>query len=383
MSSSARVQTSAGSQSLLGLVGSKEPRRLSNGWTSKRVTAASQQLPTARWFRHKFPRSGQRMAVYLAVSLVSALAVLMLSRTGSGVPPMEVVDGVYQPVEQLSCTDSFWLPDNGCGIEGEKCQPFSENVLAFRCPANCVAAAKKKTTKSAASSSKERPHYVGPEAITDGRPLVVGAGPYFRADSHICAAAVYSELLKDAEGGCGIATTSGMTSMFPAGSPEYGVTPVPLRTYFPMAYRFKYDSGIACGRPQDESDISSGRARVVAPLLAAASYTALVLFFANSAATRLLSAVAAGFLATRIALTGPDVSALPAHFRTAAKSGHFLPAMGAFLVALAFAAIVLRLSTWRSPQRLTTTYDKTALWLGAFWLGLLSLYLFPGCRPLF
>ncbi|KAK8045153.1 hypothetical protein PG993_005177 [Apiospora rasikravindrae] len=377
MSSGSRVQTLAGSQSPSSLVGLKESRKLSNGWTPKPAAVNSQQLPTARWFRQTFPRSEQRSAVYLVVSLLCALTVLMLSSTGSGVPPMEVADGVYQPVVQLSCTDSFWLPDNGCGIEGEKCQPFSENVLAFRCPANCVTAAKKKKTKSAASSSKERPHYVGPEVITDGRPLVVGAGPYFRADSHICAAAVYSELLKDSEGGCGIATTSGMTSMFPAGSPEHGVTPVPLRTYFPMAYRFKYDSGIACGRPQDESGISSGSARAVAPLLTAAAYTALVFLFANSAATKLLSAEAAGFVATRIALTGPDVSALPAHFRTAAKSSQFLPATGAFLVALACTAILLRLTTRRSLQRLTTTYDETTLWLGAFWLGLLSLCIFP------
>ncbi|KAK8069569.1 LCCL domain protein [Apiospora phragmitis] len=373
MSSSTRCRPRADLQSESSQQASKGPRKLSNGWAPKPAAATSQQLPPARWFRQKLPCTGQRMTLYLVVSLLSALAVLMLSSTGSGVPPMEVKDGVYQPVEQLSCTDSFWLPDNGCGVEGKKCQPFSENVLAFRCPSGCVAAAKKRTG-SVASSSKERPHYVGPEAITDGRPLVVGAGPYFRADSHICAAAVYSEILDDAKGGCGIATTSGMTSMFPAGSPEHGVTPVPLRTYFPMAFRFKYDSGFVCGRPQDQSDSSQ---LVAAPLLTAAAYSALVFLFDSSTTLPVLSAVAGGFLATRMVMSGPDVSALPAHFRTAAKSGHFLPATGAFLVALACTVIVTRLSARRSPQRLATTYDRAALWLGAFWLGLLSLYLFP------
>lgn len=315
--------------------------------------------------------------MYLGASLLYSLAVLVLSSTGSGVPPMEVADGVYQPVEQLSCTDSFWLPDNGCGIEGEKCQPFSNNKLAFRCPAHCVAAAKQRIkSATVGASTKERPHFVGPETITDGRPLVVGAGPYFRADSHICAAAVYSGLLEDAQGGCGVAETSGMTSMFPAGSYMYGITPVPLRTYFPMAFRFKYDSGAACGNDQNSS-APSDRRQWVMPLLAAAAYTALVCLFTSSTVVPALSAASSGFLVTRTAMSGPDVSALPAHFRTAAKSGHFLSAAGAFLVALACVSLIARLSARRSPPRSAATYDRAALWLGAFWLGLLSMYLFP------
>ncbi|KAK6851089.1 LCCL domain-containing protein [Apiospora arundinis] len=362
------------SSTITGHEGSKESRHnSSNGWTPKPILAV-QQLPSARWFRQKLPRSGQRIAVYLTVSLACTFAVLMLSSTGSGVPPMEVKDGVYQPVEQLSCTDSFWLPDGGCGIDGEKCYPFSNHALAFRCPANCVAAAKKKLPGS--SSSKEKPHYVGPEAITDGRPLVVGAGPYFRADSHICAAAVYSGILEDAEGGCAVATTSGMTSMFPAGSPDYGITPVPLRTYFPMAFRFNYDSGVACGGRQDPSS-SSDSSRWVVPLLVAAAYTALVSLFAGSTMVQALSTAAAGFLVTRVAMGGPDVSALPAHFRTAAKSGHLLPATGAFIAALVCTALVIRLTARRSPQRHGTTYDRAILSFGAFWLGLMSMYMFP------
>ncbi|KAK7931717.1 LCCL domain-containing protein [Apiospora marii] len=368
MSSTARLQASASS---------KEPKHASQRWNGKPTAAVAQPLPSARWFRQKLPRSGPRTAVYLGVSLLCSLAVLILSSTGSGVPPMEVADGVYQPVEQLSCTDSFWLPDNGCGIEGEKCQPFSDNKLAFRCPAHCVAAAKQSIRSAATGgSTKEKPHYVGPETITDGRPLVVGAGPYFRADSHICAAAVYSGLLEDAQGGCGVAETSGMTSMFPEGSYLYGVAPVPLRTYFPMAFRFKYDSGVACGNDQS-SAAPSDRRMWVMPLLVAAAYTALVFLFSSSTAVPALSAAAAGFLVTRTAMSGPDVSALPAHFRTAAKSGHFLPAAGAFLVALACVSLLVRLSARRSPPRFAATYDGAALWLGAFWLGLLSLYLFP------
>lgn len=315
--------------------------------------------------------------MYLGVSLLCSLAVLVLSSTGSGVPPMEVADGVYQPVEQLSCTDSFWLPDNGCGVEGEKCQPFSNNKLAFRCPAHCVTAAKQNIKSAAAGSSiKEKPHYVGPETITDGRPLVVGAGPYFRADSHICAAAVYSGLLEDGQGGCGVAETSGMTSMFPAGSYLYGIAPVPFRTYFPMAFRFKYDSGVACENGPS-SAAPSDRRQWAMPLLAAAVYTAMVHLFASSTAVPALSATAAGFLVARTAMSGPDVSALPAHFRTAAKSGHFLPAAGAFMVALACVSLIVRSSARRSPPRFAATYERAALWLGAFWLGLLSLHLFP------
>ncbi|KAK8116278.1 hypothetical protein PG984_012780 [Apiospora sp. TS-2023a] len=355
---------------------SKEPNHVSQRWAGKPTAAVAQPLPSARWFRQKLPRSGPRIAVYLGVSLLCSLAVLILSSTGSGVPPMEVADGVYQPVEQLSCTDSFWLPDNGCGIEGEKCQPFSDNKLAFRCPAHCVAAAKRKIQSAAAgSSTKEKPHFVGPEAITDGRPLVVGAGPYFRADSHICAAAVYSGLLEDSQGGCGVAETSGMTSMFLEGSYLYGIAPVPLRTYFPMAFRFKYDSGVVCGNGQSMD--TPDRGRWVMPLLTAAAYSVLAFLFAGSTAVPALSTAAAGFLVTRTAMSGPDVSALPAHFRTAAKSGHFLPAVGAFLVALACTSLIVRLSTRRSPPRFAATYDRVAIWLGAFWLGSLFMYLFP------
>jgi hypothetical protein len=91
----------------------------------------------------------------------------------------------YQtPIDNfVDCTSTFWLKDNGCGLDGQLCKPFNTtNPLEFRCPARCT------------SVILANQRAVGAQEITYV-PLVVGGGDAeqtYRGDSWICVAAIQS-----------------------------------------------------------------------------------------------------------------------------------------------------------------------------------------------
>lgn len=307
-------------------------------------------MPPARWLHRQLPRRRQRALLLVVLGLAWGLAVLVLS--DAGMPPVEV-DGVYKPVRQLSCTDSFW-PADVCGLEGEKCLPSQfDEVLPIACPAHCG------KTKAA------RPHLVGAAEVV-GQPLVIG-GPYYRADSHICASAVHYGLVDDARGGCGLARTGAMTNSFQA-SRMHGIASVAVATYFPMAFRFRPDSAFACAPPRDR--------RWLLPYLSAA-FAAAVLLFSVSAAVPLLTAVAVGFVHARLTLRHPETASVPVHLWTATGSAAPLSALGALAVAALCAGVVYKRSQGPTLPQATASLDRAALWLGAFWLGLLSFSVLP------
>ena len=83
----------------------------------------------------------------------------------------------------VDCTDSFWLPHDGCGIDGQRCAPFvSEKPVQFRCPASC------------SSTPLANIRAVGAEEVVY-KPLVVGGGDAertYRGDSWVCVAATHA-----------------------------------------------------------------------------------------------------------------------------------------------------------------------------------------------
>ena len=85
----------------------------------------------------------------------------------------------------ISCTSTYWLPDNGCGLDGTACAPFNDSSLDFRCPAQC------------STVILENPRTVGNEQVSFV-PLIVGGGDAngtYRGDSFICASAVQAFVL--------------------------------------------------------------------------------------------------------------------------------------------------------------------------------------------
>lgn len=156
-------------------------------------------------------------------------------------PPVKpVASSEWLSTRRLSCTDTFWNPEE-CGLDGAECEPFSNRLVAFQCPSDCVRE----------GVVRGKPHRVGGQE-TVGRPLVIG-GPIYRGDSYICPSAVHAGVVADATGGCGVAKLTGMTNSFPS-SEIYDVESIDVQTYFPMSFRFTLESEeMACPEAKDAS----------------------------------------------------------------------------------------------------------------------------------
>ena len=82
----------------------------------------------------------------------------------------------------IGCTATYWAANNGCGLNGESCEPFTNSTFDFRCPAACT------------SVVLENYRTVGDTQVIY-EPLIVGGGDAnhtYRGDTFICAAAIQS-----------------------------------------------------------------------------------------------------------------------------------------------------------------------------------------------
>ncbi|KAJ7932542.1 hypothetical protein B0H13DRAFT_2227707 [Mycena leptocephala] len=128
----------------------------------------------------------------------------------------------------IGCTSTYWLAENGCGLDGQSCAPFNDSSLDFRCPAQC-----------------EGVILANPRAVGDEKtafiPLIVGGGDAnrtYRGDSFICAAAIQSGLVSNSKGGCGTLDLIGnFTDFLPTSG--HGLSSIGFPTVFPLAFRFR------------------------------------------------------------------------------------------------------------------------------------------------
>lgn len=135
------------------------------------------------------------------------------------------------------CADGLWKLtllirqfDNGCGVNGNDCRPFSSSTTAFRCPANCR------------DTILTEPHIVGNQTL-NYQGLVIG-GPklhssdpaVYRADSFICQAAIHSGVISN-DGGCGVVKLEGAAHSFPAVD-QHGIKSIAFPSTFPKAFSF-------------------------------------------------------------------------------------------------------------------------------------------------
>ena len=84
----------------------------------------------------------------------------------------------------IGCTSTYWLANNGCGLDGDNCGPFDNSSFDFRCPAQC------------AGVILQNPRTVGDEQVVF-KPLIVGGGDAvgtYGGDTFICAAAVQASV---------------------------------------------------------------------------------------------------------------------------------------------------------------------------------------------
>ncbi|TFK56958.1 LCCL domain-containing protein [Heliocybe sulcata] len=127
----------------------------------------------------------------------------------------------------VDCTSTYWLANDGCGLDGEACGPFDNSTFDFRCPSQCD------------SVILQNPRTVGDEQVVY-EPLIVGGGDSngtYRGDSFICAAAVQAGMFRDSAGGCATLELIGnFTDFLP--TTAHGLSSIGFPSVFPLSFRF-------------------------------------------------------------------------------------------------------------------------------------------------
>ncbi|KAL6302145.1 hypothetical protein BKA93DRAFT_900915 [Sparassis latifolia] len=156
--------------------------------------------------------------LFIILTIGYIIAVAFISRAQSFLTPADSF---------VSCTATYWSANNGCGLDGQDCMPFSNSSFNFRCPAQC------------SSVVLENPRTVG-DVKVDYIPLIVGGGDVnetYRGDTFICAAAIQSGLINDSKGGCGsLQLVGNYTDYLPFAA--RGLSSIGFPTTFPLSFRF-------------------------------------------------------------------------------------------------------------------------------------------------
>lgn len=250
----------------------------------------------------------------------------------------------------ISCTDTFWSPNNGCGLDGDDCRPFQNSTTPFRCAANC------KRTQVL------NPRAVGSQDI-NYKPLVIG-GPrdlsqtvetsVYRGDSFICSSAIHSGFITNSEGGCGVVSLVGEESDFPSLS-QNGINSIGFDSNFPLAFSFIQGTRGHC------KDLRW-------PLLAVTIiFTTLLAVFTTSPSVYFGSIFCMLFFHVALVSDPPSLSNYYALVSSAL--GRFLP--GAFC-----AFVIYKYCVRRQLEGLQAQIEKAILWLGPCLVGCLNNYTF-------
>ncbi|KAG8720519.1 hypothetical protein FRC08_018953 [Ceratobasidium sp. 394] len=127
----------------------------------------------------------------------------------------------------IDCTSTYWLKDDGCGLNGQLCSPFTGPDFQFRCPGNCL------------SVTLANPRTIGAEQLVY-ETLVVGGGDSnktYRGDSWICPAAIQAGLVSPRVGGCGTLRLVGNYTNFLSANAN-GISSIGFPGVFPLSFRF-------------------------------------------------------------------------------------------------------------------------------------------------
>ena len=190
-----------------------------------------QEFPI-RLLDYYIPKRRHRIALLLAFyfTWILTFAVVMKQSTIA-----TEIEGWGAP-GNIGCGNTYWVPGNRCGLNGNDCRPFNGSGFAFRCPANC------------ASVMVLNPRAVGAQEI-NYRPMVIGgpskkdATPIYRSDSFICGSAIHAGIIDNAKGGCGVVSLVGKHRDYHS-SKKHGISSIGFDSEFPSSFTFH--SGTTC-----------------------------------------------------------------------------------------------------------------------------------------
>lgn len=244
----------------------------------------------------------------------------------------------------IGCGNTYWVPGNSCGLDGNDCRPFNGSGFAFRCPASCT------------SYQVLNPRAVGTteviyQTLVVGGPSQNSSRAIYRGDSFICSAAIHAGVITNLNGGCGVVRLVGKQKNF-EGSERNGISSVGFNSHFPLAFTF--EAGIECSAV----DV---RWYLLAISIVFSTFFSL---FVKSPAMFFFSIFTILFWHVGIASDPPNHSTIPGLIST--LIGRYLPAM------LAAWVMFDKMGPRRTLTGLTAQIEKTILWLGGAWVGALE-----------
>ncbi len=308
-----------------------------------------QEVPIRLLDRY-FPKRKHRILLLIGYYFLWIMTFALVMRQSSFATEIE---GWGAP-GNIGCGNTYWVPGNRCGLNGNDCRPFNGSGFAFRCPANC------------ASEWILNPRAVGAQEV-NYRPLVIGGPseedttPVYRSDSFICGSAIHAGVIDNAKGGCGVVSLVGNHRNY-KGSKRNGIESIGFDSNFPSSFTFH--AGTSCEAKDARWSL----------LFVSLTFTIVLSLFTTSPEVFFFSVFTGLFFHVGLA------SDPPGHSTTAGLVSNIL---GKFLPASFCAFIIYRyMGVRRTLTGLTAQIEKTVLWLGGCWLGALSNYTFERWIPI-
>ncbi|KAK4203274.1 hypothetical protein QBC40DRAFT_346373 [Triangularia verruculosa] len=303
-----------------------------------------QQFPIVLLDKY-LPKKLHRAALVLVLYAVWILAFAFTLKNGQSVS--EIAE--WGRLVKIGCGSTYWIPGNGCGLDGIGCRPFDDGGFPFRCPGNC------------GSYQVLNPHAVGDQEVVY-KPLVVGGPPadgdgpaIYRGDSFICGSAIHAGVISDSTGGCGVVRLVGLQSNYNS-TKRNGITSVPFDSYFPLSFTFEPD--VQCSSRDPRWSL----------LAISVVFTTVFSLFVSHPGLFFFTQFNGLFWTVGLAMDTPNYTDLASLFSR--EIGLYLPAM--------FVAWVMydKMGIRRTLKGLTAHIEKTILWLGGAWVGSLTNYTF-------
>jgi len=308
-----------------------------------------QEAPIRLLDKH-VPKRRHRILLLVAYYFLWVLTFALVMHGGDNATEIE---GWGKP-GNIGCGNTYWVPGNRCGLNGNDCRPFSGSGFAFRCPANC------------AGQWVWNPRAVGDLEISY-QPLVIGGPsedddtPIYRSDSFICSAAIHAGVIDNTVGGCGVVSLVGQHSNF-QNSSRNGIDSIPFDSNFPSSFTFH--NKVTCVAKDARWEL----------LFVSLTFTVMLSLFTTSPGVFFFSIFIGLFFHVGLASDPPftgDTASLLSNLL-----GKLLPAL--------FCAYVMyeHMGVRRILSGLTAQIEKTVLWLGGCWLGSLTNYTFERWIPI-
>ncbi|KAH8592863.1 hypothetical protein B0O99DRAFT_234110 [Bisporella sp. PMI_857] len=303
-----------------------------------------QEAPT-RLLDEYVPKFRHRLLLVTGYYFLWILTFALIMRRGTVATEIE---GWGTP-GNIGCGNTYWVPGNSCGLNGNDCRPFNGSGFPFRCPANCQNYWVLNPRAVGAYEAIYQPLVIGGPSEDGGRPT-------YRGDSFICGAAIHAGIIDNENGGCGVVSLVGSFRNYTS-SKQHGIESIAFDSKFPSSFTFH--SAARCEAKDARWEL----------LYVSLAFTIVFSLFVTSPALYFFTIFTATFfhagLASDPPLTGSPIAELMSNLL-----GKYLPSM--FIAFVMYKYMGVR----RALIGLTAQIEKTILWLGGCWVGTLTNYTF-------